>query len=558
MASSTGLSEATLRQRLPVQVRERVRLAKGGQVKTGCVVYWMRSALRGHDNPALDAAISVANSLALPMMVLLQIEDRYPHATARRQLFLLQGARDAQIELANRGVRVAVQIDRQGCRPAVLSTLAKEASLLIAEEPFAVPWLAGVENLKNSDYECPLWLVDCSSVVPSILVPKQSCHRAYVFENTTRKLHEACLAHPWDDIRLEDPQIPPCVDVESLNLAESDLESLVADMDVDHTVKPVEHTVGGSLHGYRRWSAWIASGGLKNYAKRRNESLDVHAVSRMSAYLNAGMVSPLRLAREASSAKASGKAKFLNEFLTWRGLSYAWCYHFPMPSSGCTLDQLPSWASQTLRAHRSDPRMKIHSRDTLARACSGDPAWDGMQRYLVETGELHNNARMGWGGAIPRWTASPEDALCMLIDLNNTFALDGHAPPSYGGLLGCLGLFSGPKGDTPIFGKVSARAPKAKYASLPSQISVLMSGLLLQNSSQQHHTPTKVDTVAVQTSQTSLSTMWKKRQDADLVKAPLPESETSAAEVHIDVSSKKRRWANLAPSTGQIVRIDID
>ena len=80
---------------------------------------------------------------------------------------------------------------------------------------------------------------------------------------------------------------------------------LVADMDVDHTVKPVEHTVGGSLHGYRRWSAWIASGGLKSYAKRRNESLDVHAVSRMSAYLNAGMVSPFRLAREANSAKAS-------------------------------------------------------------------------------------------------------------------------------------------------------------------------------------------------------------------------------------------------------------
>ena len=33
-------------------------------------------------------------------------------------------------------------------------------------------------------------------------------------------------------------------------------------------------------------------------------------------------------------------------------------------------------------------------------------------------------------------------------ELNNRFALDGHAPPSYGGVLGCLGLFEGPKQDS--------------------------------------------------------------------------------------------------------------
>ena len=39
------------------------------------------------------------------------------------------------------------------------------------------------------------------------------------------------------------------------------------------------------------------------------------------------------------------------EFLTWRGLSYAHCYHFPMPATGATLAQLPRWAQETLCQH---------------------------------------------------------------------------------------------------------------------------------------------------------------------------------------------------------------
>uniref|UniRef100_A0A7S1WBW2 Uncharacterized protein n=1 Tax=Alexandrium catenella TaxID=2925 RepID=A0A7S1WBW2_ALECA len=186
------------------------------------------------------------------------------------------------------------------------------------------------------------------------------------------------------------------------------------------------------------------------------------------------MVSPMRIAREADATPGSGKAKFLSEYLTWRGVSYAWCFHFPMAASGCSLAQLPRWASETLRQHAADARPALKSREALAEARSGDPGWDGMQRYLRETGELHNNARMGWGCALVKWAASPEDALRMLLDLNNTFALDGHAPPSYGGLLGCLGLFGGPKGDSPISGKVSLRYPKPKYAGMPSKIADLV------------------------------------------------------------------------------------
>merc|ERR1719215_1685622 len=102
----------------------------------------------------------------------------------------------------------------------------------------------------------------------------------------------------------------------------------------------------------------------------------------------------------------------------------------------------------------------------LSEGRSGDASWDGMQSYLIQTGELHNNARMGWGKAIARWAPSPQGAIDLLVELNNKFALDGHAPPSYAGLLGCLGLFEGPKEERSVLGKVSFKPPKAKYAAL--------------------------------------------------------------------------------------------
>merc|ERR1712048_6923 len=80
---------------------------------------------------------------------------------------------------------------------------------------------------------------------------------------------------------------------------------------------------------------------------------------------------------------------------------------------------------------------------------------------------------MGWGKALVKWTSSPEQAMEILIELNNRFALDGHAPPSYGGLLGCLGLFEGPKRDQPVFGQVCFRPPKSKYADMPQNIDIL-------------------------------------------------------------------------------------
>jgi len=467
--------DTDLRKRLPSHLQERLRSAKQGDVHQRPVVYWMRSALRGHENPALDVAVAVARALRVPVLVVVHVEDHYPQATARRSMFLLQGAQTVQRELHERGMCCAVYVDRRNTRPNVHFSLLTRAALVVAEEPFCIPWLAGVEDLCAMSSETPIWLVDASSVVPSNLVPIRACHRAYTYEQATRALHADRIKSHWVDEEYESQEVPASLLEglpEPLDLGTADITAVLQEMDVDFSVPSVNHTSGGSQPGYARWSAWLAAGGLRTYAKRRNDSFDVDGVSRMSAYLNTGMVSPMRIAREAHAATGSGKSKFLQEFLVWRGLAYAYCYHFPMPATRVTLGQLPDWARETLQKHGSERRRSV-SIEQLAAGQSGNTAWDGMQRYLVQSGELHNNARMGWGKAVAMWASSPEEAIDWLLELNNRFALDGHAPPSYGGLLGCLGLFEGPKFEQRIMGKVSYKPPKAKYATLCEQIKKL-------------------------------------------------------------------------------------
>lgn len=466
---------------LPVHLHERLRVVKPSTqqetVQNGIILYWMRNCLRGHENPALDVAATVAGALEKPLLVFLHIEDQYPYATARRQTFLLEGAREAQAEIQGKGFHAISHADRKGDRAwDRLLAIAESADLIITEEPFCAPWLTGLEWLQEKSLAASLWLVDCASVVPSAVVPPKNCHRAYAYEKATKEQHEHRLKLPWP-FTDPPPELELPLEVESLVREMeigTDLESLVREMEVDLAVQAVNHTRGGSTAGYSRWNTWVASGGLKTYAKRRNDSLDPHGVSRMSAYLNAGMVSPMRIAHEASSAHGSGKAKFLNEFLTWRGLAYAHFYHFPMAASGPTLAQLPAWAQKTLRAHAEDHR-RVIAKDQLMEGHSNNPAWDGMQRYLVESGELHNNARMGWGQAVLKWTCSPEEALDVLVELNNRFALDGHAPPSFAGILWCFGSFQGPKQEKPVIGQVSSAALKSRYADMPQKLKSLHS-----------------------------------------------------------------------------------
>ena len=62
---------------------------------------------------------------------------------------------------------------------------------------------------------------------------------------------------------------------------------------------------------------------------------------------------------------------------------------------------------------------------------------------------------MLWGKKILEWTASPQQALAVMVELNNKYALDGRNPNSWSGICWTLGRFDRAWGpERPIFGKI--------------------------------------------------------------------------------------------------------
>jgi deoxyribodipyrimidine photolyase len=294
-----------------------------------------------------------------------------------------------------------------------------------------------------------------------MLLLKKAHTRAFKFRSATKKIYAERLTRSWPELEIETrPFDMGKLPFESLDLQAEDLARLISNCEIDHAVGPVVDTVGGSSAGYTRWEDFKKKQ-LARYAKQRNNAL-LDGVSRMSAYLHYGMVSPFRIAREAARFDNAGSEKYLDELLIWRELAYAFCFY---RDDHGQWSALPDWARETLDRHANDSRPETYSNEQLARGKTRDEFWNAAQKSLLMQGELHNNVRMTWGKAILNWKQSPLVALNTIIDLNHRYALDGRDPASYGGILWCLGQFDRPfEPEQQIVGTVRPR-PTSTHAS---------------------------------------------------------------------------------------------
>lgn len=438
--------------RLGEHLAERTRVVKPGDGRTdGVVLYWMRYALRGHDNPALDVARHVASARGLPLQVVQVVHAGDRFASDRLHRFVLEGARDVAAELAAAGIAFACHVERAGHDGPALRPLAERAAIVVSED---LPTPDAREELGLLGDQAPVVLVDTACTLP-MRVSGGAPDRAFRFRKRTAAARAERIAAGWPaDAPSPPPADPALLPFEPVDL-EGDLADLIAVAPIDHQVGPIADTPGGSRAGYARW-ADFRDRRLARYARERNDATRRHAVSRLSPYLHYGMVAPLRIAREARAAGGDGADKFLDELLVWREMAYVWCFHTDEIE---TLAALPDWARVTLDAHRDDARDAVFDGETLARGRTGDLLWDAAQTSLLVHGELHNNLRMTWGKVLVPWAATPERALAHLVDLNHRYALDGRDPNSYGGLLWCLGLFDRPfpPGD-PVTGTLRRRS----------------------------------------------------------------------------------------------------
>jgi deoxyribodipyrimidine photo-lyase len=262
------------------------------------------------------------------------------------------------------------------------------------------------------------------------------------------------------DIHQRWPRVPPELLAGRLGLSS---------FAIDHTVTSVSAT-GGAKAARIRLKEFVATE-LSDYGEQRCHP-DADVCSRLSPYLHFGHVSsheivarvlrserwrPDRLATTASGAKqgwwgASPNVEgFLDQVITWRELGFNTCARRP---DYALFDSLPAWALSTLEQHASDPRPHVYTLDQFARAATHDPLWNAAQRQLVREGRIHNYLRMLWGKKILEWTASPREALAVMIELNNRYALDGRDPNSYSGIFWVLGRYDRPWPERPVFGTV--------------------------------------------------------------------------------------------------------
>lgn len=149
---------------------------------------------------------------------------------------------------------------------------------------------------------------------------------------------------------------------------------------------------------------------------------------------------------------------FLDQLVTWRELGFNMCARCDDYER---FESLPPWARRTLEQHAGDPRPYEYELSEFERAATHDELWNAAQRQLVREGQIHNYLRMLWGKKILHWSSTPEEALQVMLHLNNKYALDGRDPNSYSGVFWVLGRYDRAWGpERPVFGKVRYMSSK--------------------------------------------------------------------------------------------------
>jgi deoxyribodipyrimidine photo-lyase len=237
---------------------------------------------------------------------------------------------------------------------------------------------------------------------------------------------------------------------------------------------PIDHDVSVApwSGGMDAASEQLRSFDIGRYAELRNEP-EQDATSGLSPYLHFGHISTHEVMatvfeREGWSIdrlgwKTDGKRRgwwgmseaaeaFVDELVTWRELGFHFCFH---RDDYASYDSLPPWAKRTLDEHADDPRDELYSLEQFERAETSDPLWNAAQNQLVREGRIHNYLRMLWGKKILQWSATPQQALEVMVELNNKYALDGRDPNSYSGIFWVLGRFDRAWGpERSVFGKI--------------------------------------------------------------------------------------------------------
>jgi deoxyribodipyrimidine photo-lyase len=436
----------------------------------------MTAARRVEWNFALQRAIGWARALARPLVVVEVLECGGRWDSDRRHRFVVQGMRDNAARFARSPATYHPYVEpRPGEARRLFRALGRRACLFVADDhPIAAP------DVQTADgpAEVRIEKVDGNGLLPlraaDRAFPTAHAFRRFLQRTLPEHLLDAPRPHPLARVDLARLASLPAAVARHWPAAGPQLlagePTALATLPLDHCIAPAS-TVGGPLAAHKRWKAFLAKQ-LAGYGELRNQP-DNDATSGLAPYLHFGHISvhevfqslasqehwsPANLAELPRGDRAgwwgmSPPAEaFLDQLVTWRELGFNCCAH---RLDYAAYASLPAWAQVTLAKHARDPRTVVYELADLASARTHDPLWNAGQRQLAVEGRIHNYLRMLWGKKILEWTPSPQDALEIMIELNNRYALDGEDPNSYSGIFWVLGRYDRPWGpERPVFGTV--------------------------------------------------------------------------------------------------------
>jgi len=463
-----------VRTKLP-EARVRALSSEAVAPERAFVLYWMTAARRPHDNFALDRALELARELGKPVVVLEALRCGYRWASDRLHRFVLDGMRANAEAFAKTNVLYYPYVEAQADEgKGLLAELSKHACAVVTDD-FPCFFLPRMLEAAAEQVAVSFEAVDSNGLFP-MRATERVFARAVDFRRFLQKELPPHLSDFPDPEPLRRSELPRLAHLPksiaqrwpAATAAVLAGETL-ASLPIDHDVSPVD-TRGGIDEGRRRLERFLDER-LERYGDRNHP--DTEAASELSPYLHFGHVSPhgvlralaQRVGWSPDDVEAGGRGKregwwnmppacegFLDQLVTWRELGYNFAAH---RADHDTYESLPSWARTTLEEHASDPREYTYRLEQFERAETHDDIWNAAQRELLERGTIQNYLRMLWGKKVLHWTSEPEEALDILIELNNKYALDGRNPNSYSGIFWVFGRFDRAWGpERPIFGKI--------------------------------------------------------------------------------------------------------
>lgn len=408
------------------------------------VLYWMIAARRPVYNWGLQRAAEWARELHKPLVILEALRLDYPWASPRFNHWVQQGmARNAR----HFRVRPVCYYPFVGDGKGLLASLAARACAVVTDY-YPCFFLPRMVEAAARSLPVLLEAVDSNGLVPLQAAPK-AYERAVDFRRFVQKwVATHGLALPLKDpIPLDLPkisQLPEMMRWRPVALEKADVpagEAVLAQF------------LEQRLRGYTDRRSLEHSSGLSPYLHfGQLGTAQVFAeLARREDWNESKLPMRANGSREGAWGMSADANSFLDELVTWRELGFNMTH---LRDDYDRYESLPLWARKTLEEHVRDPRPALYSLKQLDEAETGDPLWNACQRQLREEGRIPNYLRMLWGKKIVEWSAHPQDALQILIELNNRYALDGRDPNSYTGIFWCLGRYDRPWFERPVFGKV--------------------------------------------------------------------------------------------------------